>query len=207
MKSFWTLAMILGSFQGFLIAADASSVAKDANTIHPLLVGAAAPSVTVKTPEGAEIDLAAYVKETPTILVFYRGSWCPFCMKQLVELEKHAAQLKKQGYRIAAISQDTPKANKTAQAKHKLSFPILSDASLEASQKYGLVFQVDSDTVKLYKGYGIDLVGLYGRTQPLMPVPGVFVFDKAGKIQLQYVNPDYRFRLAPEVLLAAAKLP
>ena len=205
MKSFWALLLIGAGALATLQAADVSGAAEEASTITPLLVGAAAPSVTVQTPDGKNIDLADYIKEKPTILVFYRGSWCPFCMKQLSQLEKLAPELEKLGYRLTAISQDKPKTNKIAQTKHKLSFPILSDTKLEAATRYGLVFKVDSETTTRYKGYGIDLVGLYGRTKPLMAVPGVFLFNEKGSIRFQYVNPDYRIRLSHDVLLAAVK--
>lgn len=191
-------------FSTTLMAADATGAAS-ATAIHPLLVGAEAPAVMVKNAEGTTINLAEYVKEEPTILIFYRGSWCPYCVKQLTQLEGHVSELQKLGYRIAAISQDTHATNGKAQTQHKLSFPILSDLSMEAAQKFGLAFQVDAETTTRYKGYGIDLVGLYGRTEPLMAVPAVFLFNKEGKISFQYVNPDYRIRLAPEVLVAAAK--
>lgn len=39
----------------------------------------------------------------------------------------------------------------------------------------------------------------------LLPAPGVFVVGTDGVIQFSYVNPDYKKRLAPEVLLAAAR--
>ena len=62
---------------------------------------------------------------------------------------------------------------------------------------------MDAETVKLYKNYGIDLIGLYGRTEPRMPVPGIFLVGTDGKIRFSYVNPDYRIRLDADVLLAA----
>lgn len=199
-----TLLLVLSS--SFSVFAADSSAATTANEIHPLLVGAQAPSVTVKDASGKAINLAEYVKQEPTIVVFYRGSWCPFCMKQLTQLETYAGELKNLGYRMVAISQDSPETNGKAQKKHNLSFPIFSDGNMDAAKSFGLAFQVDSETTTRYKGYGIDLVGLYGRKAPLMAVPGVFVFGKKGNISFQYVNPDYRMRLAPEVLIAAAKL-
>ena len=86
--------------------------------------------------------------------------------------------------------------------KSKLSFPILSDQALEASKKFGLVFSIDEKTVGIYKNYNIDLVGLYGLEQPLMPVPAIFIV-KDGTIQFSYVNPNYAVRLEPAILRAA----
>ena len=54
-------------------------------------------------------------------------------------------------------------------------------------------------------GYGIDLEEASGYDHHLLPVPAVFVIDPEGVIDFQYVNPDYRARLDPNVLLAAAR--
>lgn len=43
--------------------------------VRPLLVGSKVPEVTVTTYDGVEIDLARETKDTPTVLVFYRGGW------------------------------------------------------------------------------------------------------------------------------------
>jgi hypothetical protein len=39
----------------------------------------------------------------------------------------------------------------------------------------------------------------------VLPVPGVFLIDAAGKIQFSFVHPDYRVRIPASVVLAAAQ--
>ena len=198
-----TLPLIMLGSAFFSQAAD-NEVAPGATTIQPLLIGAATPSVNVNGLNGETIDLAHFVKEEPTILIFFRGSWCPYCMKQLGQLQKWLPKFKEAGFRIVTVTQDSAEMNKKTQKKYNFGFPILSDSSMAAAKAYGLVFEVDQETITQYKSYNIDLVGLYGRTQPLMAVPGIFLSQNDGVIRFQYVNPDYRIRLAPEVLLAAA---
>lgn len=43
--------------------------------VHPLLIGAEAPSVSLSDAGGNRIDLGRLYDEQPTILVLYRGSW------------------------------------------------------------------------------------------------------------------------------------
>jgi peroxiredoxin len=38
----------------------------------------------------------------------------------------------------------------------------------------------------------------------LLPVPSVFILDKMGTIQFEYINPDFKQRLSADLLLAAA---
>ena len=56
-----------------------------------------------------------------------------------------------------------------------------------------------------YEGFGIDLEKASGENHGQLPVPSVFVLDQDGVIQFHYVNPDYRVRIDPDVILAAAK--
>jgi hypothetical protein len=39
----------------------------------------------------------------------------------------------------------------------------------------------------------------------VLPVPGVFLIDAAGRVQFSYVHPDYRVRIPAPVVLAAAR--
>ena len=39
----------------------------------------------------------------------------------------------------------------------------------------------------------------------LLPVPSVFILDKVGKIRYEYVNPDFKQRLNPELLKVVAQ--
>ena len=46
-----------------------------ATAIRPLLVGATVPPITLATVEGQAFDLSEALKQKPTVLIFYRGSW------------------------------------------------------------------------------------------------------------------------------------
>lgn len=89
--------------------------------------------------------------------------------------------------------------------KHEMTWTVLSDAEARAALAFGLAFRVDDPTVERYKAFGIDLESASGQAHHLLPVPAVFIVDESGKIEFQYVNPDYRVRVPAEVLLAAAQ--
>ena len=76
---------------------------------------------------------------------------------------------------------------------------------MEAASDFGLTFRVNDDTLTLYRQYDIDLEEASGESHHLLPVPAVFILDQSGKILFSYVNPDYRVRIDPATLLAAAK--
>ncbi len=109
------------------------------------------------------------------------------------------------GVQLVVLSQDRPETIRKTIKKNKLEFPVYSDHELKAALAFGVVFSIDEETVEMYKKYDIDLVGLYGRQKPLMPVPSVFLIGKEGRVRFEYVNPDYRERLKTRVLLAAVE--
>ncbi len=50
--------------------------------IRPLSVGEIVPKLTLNIFGGGPLDLNAALNEKPTVLIFYRGGWCPFCVRE-----------------------------------------------------------------------------------------------------------------------------
>jgi peroxiredoxin len=123
----------------------------------------------------------------------------------LGQLQKIENELLALGYRILAISPDLPENLTASVDKNSLSYVLLSDSKMEAAKAFGLAFRVDDKGYERLSGYGIDLEAASGEKHHLLPVPAVYLIGKDGIIQFQYVNPNYRVRLTPEVLLASAK--
>ena len=181
-------------------------VAQRADDVWPLPVGATVPKVTLQTFDGKAFDLGASIKAKPTVLIFYRGGWCPFCNAQLSQLQKINGDLARLGYQILAISPDKPTELAKTLAKDAIGYTLLSDSEAKLIRGMGLAFRVDDPTIEKYQGYGIDLEKSSGEKHHILPVPGVFVLDQSGTIQFSYINPNYQVRLNPELLLTAARV-
>lgn len=184
---------------------EAADIAASAQDVRPLLVGATVPSLTLVSVDGEAFDLNEAIKSQPTILIFYRGGWCPYCNLQLGQLQTVEPKLLALGYQLLAISPDRPAKLAESIDKHKLTYTLLSDHTMKAARSFGTAFRVDDATVEKYKGYGIDLEAASGQKHHLLPVPSVFIVGIDGVIKFSYANPDYKVRLAPEDLLKAAQ--
>ncbi len=68
------LAWLLAGALTASVVAQAGAAASP-KEIRPLLIGSAVPSVSVRTVEGVEVDLAERTSKQRTVLVFYRGGW------------------------------------------------------------------------------------------------------------------------------------
>ena len=160
----------------------------------------------LKTSEGKEFNLNQAIKEKPTILIFYRGGWCPFCNAHFSKLQSIETKILDIGFQIIAISPDKPEKMKESIQKHKMSYLLLSDSKMEVAKAFGLDFKVDDNTLVRYKTFSIDINKSSGESHNLLPVPSVFIIDTKGTIKFKYSNPDYKTRIEPEIILKEAKL-
>lgn len=183
-----------------------ASVAPSAAEAVPLAAGARVPAVTVQTVEGAALDLAAAVAQKPTLLIFYRGSWCPYCNRHLAALGEIEPELLRLGYQILAVSPDEAPGLRAAAEKNHLNYRLLSDRAMHAAAAFGLAFRVDTATAEKYRTYKIDLAPVPGEPAARwLPVPAVYVIGRDGVVRFVHTDPDYKARLAPEEVLAAAR--
>lgn len=73
--------------------------ANTAEEVRPLLIGAKIPSVEVTNQQGEPIDLLNVLQGRSSVVIFYRGSLCPYCNTQLSELASIEDDLKEAGIR------------------------------------------------------------------------------------------------------------
>ena len=187
------------------VGAEDHPVAASAKDVKPLQVGDTLPDVSVKDAAGESVKLSGYHADGPLVIVFYRGSWCPFCTKHFQELIKAQPEITKLGAKIVAISPDSVENTKGNTDKLKIPFPLLSDSELVATKACGLAFTVDAATITKYKGFGIDLEKASGHDHHALPVPAVFIVNKSGKVTFAHSDPDYKKRLDVETILTELK--
>ncbi|MGI2257980.1 peroxiredoxin-like family protein [Shewanella sp. GXUN23E] len=199
------LWLVLGS-----VTVAQAEIAADAVSVAPLLNGETVPSLTLQDIDGKNVDLTAVVSQRPCVLFFYRGGWCPYCNAQMGQLKEIEPTLLAMGFQLIGISPDSPEQLRASIRDNKLDYMLLSDANLAAAEAFGLAFFTDEKTSSAYLSrmpLG-SLVRTNGQGEPrlVLPVPAVYLLDKQGLVHFQYVNPNFRVRPAPELILTAAKL-
>ena len=199
-----------GNREEVLRAADPASrpqreAASSAEETRPLKAGDRLPAVEVTDVEGRALDLSRVVAAKPAVIIFYRGGWCPYCNRHLGALGTIEPRLVKLGYQVLAISADRPAKVLVTREKFGFHYRLLSDSTMEAARAFGIAFKVDDGTLQKYQGYGIDLEAASGETHHLLPVPSVFIGGTDGVIRYAYSNPDYKVRVSPKEVLAAAE--
>lgn len=173
--------------------------------VCPKGVGEFVPEVKLKNINGKKIMFTSVYTKKKTVLVFYRGGWCPHCNKQLNKLRKVYSQIKKLGFQLIAISPDKPSKLRMTLKDHKLPYILLSDSKAVMTSLFGLSYRVKDSTNNFLKSKGIDIQNSSGEKHQMLPHPSVYVIDRTGKIHFSYVNPDYKTRLDEKVLISVLK--
>ncbi|WIO74624.1 redoxin domain-containing protein [Porticoccaceae bacterium LTM1] len=191
-------------FASMNVLADSSTIAESSTGTSALTKGTTIPAVSMTSVNGDQVDLSNFSK-TPTIAIFYRGGWCPYCNRHLSAIQGIKDELREMGYQIVAISPDKVDELKRTSEGQQLDYQLLSDSKGDAARAFGIAF----DAAKEYKPkYGERVVGMLenasGETHHQLPVPSVFIL-KNGKVEYSYSNPDYTVRLSADELLEAAK--
>ena len=178
----------------------------EGSKLEPLNVGSKLPSGSVAyTKTGAQVDLNKSVMKKPTVLIYYRGGWCPFCNVHLQELQKSVPVLEEMGYQLLAVSTDTVEALK-AYDDSELEYQLLADPDLTLATNLGVKYKVVKRYIQHVKeipqGRAFDLEERNGGH---LVTPGAFVLDTKGTIHFSYSNDNYTVRASREALLKAAK--
>ena len=184
----------------FIGCSNEISIPTVAEDISPILIGETLPNAYFQNAEGESVQLKAVLEEKPTVLVFYRGGWCPYCNVQLsglVDIEEEVLEL---GYQIVAISPDDFKNLQATIENNNTKYKLLSDPNGEFIQQIGIAFKTSSSL----KEYITDK-GQKGETSSVMPAPTVMIVDKKGVIKFEYINPNYKERISGEMLLSVLK--
>jgi peroxiredoxin len=173
--------------------------------VQPLKVGEKVAGGALKGIDGRGLELASLVGRKPSVIIFYRGGWCPFCNLQMGQLVKIEPELAKLGYQILAITPDSPESLKASLEKHKINYTLLSDPAMKVTQAFGLAYHMGDAMVAGILGLGHDIDKATGNTLHELPVPAAYVVDTRGLIHFVYYNADIKVRVNPDDLLAAAK--
>ena len=172
---------------------------KSATDIAPLLIGEKIPNIILKSSENTDVLLSDLLKKKMSVLVFYRGGWCPYCNLHLQALAEAEKQILDLGFQIIAISPDAPANLKITEEKDKVKYTLLSDSKGELIKATGIAFEAPEN----YKS--VINVHSNGVNTNFLPVPSVFVVNTENEILFEYISPDFKHRISAELLVSVLK--
>ena len=183
-------------------ASETEKIVTDSDAVKQALnIGAVMPSFTLKDADGKDVSSSELMKKGNLVVVFYRGSWCPFCNRYLQSLQASSQEIKDAGGEIVAISVETPEGSTSVAQKNELKFTVLSDPNLDTARKFGIVYQLPKETDEKYKSRGLDVAEHNQMEKAELPLGATYIVDKSGKIVYAYLDTDYQKRAEPPVII------
>lgn len=170
---------------------------EQAEDVAPLLIGESLPNISLGSVDGTSVALHDLLAEKPTVLIVYRGGWCPYCNRHLAEVGQQEAAILAKGYQIIAVAPDAIESLQATGEKVELNYQLLSDADGAFAKAAGIAFQAPErygDLLKKSSG---------GANTGFLPVPAVFVLGQDATILFEYISPNYKQRMSGELLIAA----
>ena len=143
---------------------------------------------------GQQRTLQSVMGEKGVAIFFVRSAdWCPFCMGQLVDANRHLGQFRALGLNVVSVSVDGVEEIAKFAAAQKIGYTMLADPAGEINLNLGIRDEQ----------YPV------GSAQFGVPRPTLYVVDRAGTVRLRYMEPTYRVRPDLDAVLrdaAALKL-
>ena len=129
----------------------------------------------------------------PAILLFVRGSWCPFCSKQVANLTKVYREITDSGARLILVTPKPLETTRRVAEIFEVDFKFWLDESLNIAKRLGLVLEAGvPDNYR--KEYGEDTLW-----------PTSLVVDANGVIRYTELSRFIADRPNPEKLLSVLK--
>lgn len=158
-----------------------------------LALGRALPNFSVQDENGQKAWSASW-RGRPTVLIFYRGNWCPLCMAQIKEVAGRYQEIEATGARVALISPQPQAHTRQLADKHGVRFEFYTDAGNEAARLLGIDHPGGLPLGMQALGYDSDTV-----------LPTVIVTDKEGVVHWTHETDNYRVRPEPVLFLSVLR--
>lgn len=167
-------------------------------------VGVTVPDVDLLDVHGAPTSLYEATAGSQSVLVFYRGAWCPYCN---IALNAYQAQLlprlTERGVGLVAISPQKPDGSLSMQEKNSLAFAVLSDPGNSLARRLGVLTQPSGGARAAQLKLGLDLAARNADGTIQLPMPTTVILDARHVLRWIDVHPDYSTRTEPQQILDA----
>lgn len=175
-------------------------------------VGASAPRVgdrfqdfALPDSHGRYVTLGQRLGAGPLVLSFMRGGWCPSCSRELTAWAEAIPRLEALGGHFIAISGEAGGVAESTRCRLAPNAEMLCDIDHGLALALGLAFPLSQDISERYREDGLELSDVYGDSGRLLPIPATFVLDPQGIVTFAFVEPDFRIRPDPAVVMEAVE--
>ena len=152
-----------------------------------LKVGGKLPDFTLFRSDGSAVS-SNEISQSPALLMFFRGNWCPLCMAQIKEIADQYQTLDKRGVKIYLISPQSSENTQELASRFSVPMTFLVDTDLKSARL--LKIAIDDAVPMGVFGYDVDSV-----------MPTVIMLNNEGEIIFADLTDNYRVRPEPSTFI------
>lgn len=161
----------------------------EARDATELAVGNTLPAFVLSDAQG-QLHRSTDLTSQPTVWMFYRGNWCPFCMAQIREIAGQYRELEQRGVQVILISPQSAAHTRSLARKFEVPMKFLVDEGNRAARTLGVFAENGLPAGMQALGYDSDV-----------PMPTVFITAAGGRILYADLTDNYRIRPEPDAFL------
>ncbi|MCJ1707167.1 peroxiredoxin-like family protein [Microbacterium sp. VKM Ac-2923] len=167
-------------------------------------IGDTAPDAVLVEVDGTTKTFSAARGGAATVVVFYRGAWCPYCNITLRSYQETLVPaLRERGVGLIAVSPQTPDGSAQSTTNGSLDFRVLSDPGNVLAEKFGIVTEPSAAARAAHTDLGFDVADSNADDTARVPFPSAYVIDETGVVRFADVHVDYTTRTESEEIIAA----
>jgi peroxiredoxin len=173
-----------------------------------LFINSKAPDFKAKDQNGNEIVFKDMRKKGDVVVVFTRGSWCPYCNKFLRHLQDSLELIKAKHGQVIVITPEGRAGVDSVVAKTGVTFPIIYDTAMKITNGYNGAYRVEDKALVRYKNSNpsIDLLAINNQKKDAyLPITAVYIVNDEGSIYFRYFEEDYKKQVSISEILKALK--
>lgn len=200
------VACVAAAFQILMAQAVLAQEYRTAQEVKGIEVGEKVTALNGVLADGSEYELDQELKKGQTVVIFYRGQWCPVCSRHLSNLQDSLQVLKDADINVVAVSPEKPEKLVKTQKKTEATFTLVHDRDYVFAKAFDVLFRPDRKTLGVYNTMlRADLKNAHSDDSQQLPVPATFLIDTDGTVLWKHVDPDYKNRASVSSIIAASK--
>jgi peroxiredoxin len=166
--------------------------------------GTVLPDAELLDAHGTPTTLSAVADGGMSVLVFYRGAWCPYCNIALSAYQEQLfPELSRRGIQLVAVSPQRPDGSLTMQQRNDLTFTVVSDPGNTIAGRLGILTGPSPEARAAQLELGLDLASVNADGTVTLPMPATVILDAARTVQWIDVRPDYSTRTEAQQVIEA----
>ena len=128
---------------------------------------------------------ALYGSKGAAVFFVRSADWCPFCKRQLVDINNRLAEFEALGLSVISVSVDEVPLIKAFADEQKVGYAMLADPNGDINEQLGIRDEQ----------YPV------GSAQFGVPRPTLYIIDRSGTIRARYMEPTFRTRPDLDIVL------